>query len=459
MQKKTEKTAKTNALKDSSLFWAIVSVVLSVFIWAYYSSNFGTEITRTFPGVEVTYVGRDAMRDSQSLIISREETTSVTLTLTGSRREISKLSPEDLKAVVNLSTVSSAGYRTMSYTVSYPSSVNTSNIREANKLPSTVGLQISRLANRVVDVKGRFEGDLAEGYVLDAAGMSFDPAAITLFGPEEELEQIAYANVVVDRDNVNASFTAAANYTLVDEDGQALSFDDVTADVDTVTASVPINKTKEVALGVSLVEGGGATADNVIVSIEPQTVTLAGDAATVDGINTIYIATVDLSDYIAFPDTEYAIVLPNDTDNISGAATAMVSMNFTGLDWAYYTVTNLDYTNLEEGYSADVMDRTLVVAIRAPQDVLSQIEANNIRAVADLTGVTTTSKVPVTVFVDGFAEAGAVGDYTLYVRVQPGDQIGGLEPETPPEEDDIPEEIPAAENAGEPAPAEPEAGE
>lgn len=425
MRKTTETKTSAKRLADSRIFWAVLSVFLSLIIWVYYGSNYGTEMTRTFSGVEVTYVGRDALRDSQSLVISSEETKTVTVTLTGSRREISKLTSDSLKAVVNLSTVASAGYRAMSYTISYPTSVNTANIRETNKLPQTVGLQISKLMTRIVDFKCRFDGTMADGYTLDFSDITFDPAYITLMGPEEELNQIDSAFVVLDRDNVSASFTAAANYNFVNADGETLDFDDITADAEMVTVTVPVNMTKEVALDVSLIEGGGATAQNVITSVSPQTITVAGDAATLDGINTIYLATVDLSDYISFPQTEYPIVLPNGTDNISGTTTATVNMEFTGLDWAYYTVTNLDYTNLEEGYTADVMDVTLVVMVRAPADVLSQIEANNIRAVADLTGVTTTSKVPVSVYVDGYAEAGAVGDYTLYVRVAPDSEAAG----------------------------------
>lgn len=419
MQKKNETKANSKSIRDNRIFWAILSIFLATLIWVYYVSNYGTEITRTFYGVEVTYVGRDAMRESQSLIISEEETTSVTLTLSGSRREMSKLTSEDLKAVVNLSTVVSAGYRTMAYTISYPSSVNSASIREEDKQPQTVGLRISKLANRLVDVTGRFEGTLAEGYALDAAGMSFDPAYITLYGPEEELDQIETASVVIDRDNVSSSFTAAANYNLVGDNGDPLSFDDVTVDVDTVSVYVPINMTKEVALDVSLIYGGGVSEENVVKDISPQTITIAGDASTIDSINTIYIATIDLSDYVSFPHTEYSILLPNDTENLSGVSSASVDLTFTGLETAYYVVTNLEYTNLAEGYAADVMDITLGVTIRAPADVLASIEANNIRAVADLTDITTTSRAPVTVYVDGYSEAGAVGDYVLYVRVTP----------------------------------------
>ena len=447
MQKKNETKKSSDSLKNNNILWAIVSVILAILIWIYYGNNFGTEMTRTFYGVEVTYVGRDAMRDSQSLVISEEETTSVTLKLSGSRRDIAKLTSEDLKAVVNLSTVTSAGYRTMAYTVSYPSFVNSASIRE-EKSPQTVGLQISRIATRVVDVKGRFEGSLAEGYALDAAGMNFDPAYITLSGPEEELSQISFASVIVDRDDVSSSFTAAANYNLIDPDGEVISFSDVTADVDTVTVTVPVNMTKEVALDVTLVEGGGATAQNVVKEIEPRTVILAGDASTLDAINTIYLATVDLSDYVTFPQTEYSITIPNDVDNLSGISTATVDLSFTGLKTAYFVVTNLEYTGLEEGYAADVMDITLGVTIRAPAEILEKIESNNIRAVADLTGITTTSRAPVTVYVDGYPDAGAVGDYVLYVRVAPVEEVPETAEEATetdaeeigePEEDDIQE--------------------
>ena len=160
MQKKTEKTTAIKRLVDSRLLWALVSVLLSLLIWIYYGENYGTEITQTFSGVEVTYIGEEAMRESQNLIVSNEETTSVTVTLTGSRRDIARLSSEELRAVVNLSTVTSAGYRAMAYTITYPSGVNSASIHEDLKTPQTVGLQISKVATRVKDVRGRFEGML-----------------------------------------------------------------------------------------------------------------------------------------------------------------------------------------------------------------------------------------------------------------------------------------------------------
>jgi hypothetical protein len=321
--------------------------------------------------------------------------------------------------VVNLSNVTTAGYRTMGYTLSYPSSVNSAGITIKSQSPSTIGLQISKLATKAVEVRGRYDGTVQEGYAIDSAGMTFDPAYVTLIGPEEELEQVACAYAVVARDEVSSSFSVTANFSLVDADGATLSFEDVTMDADTVNVTVPVNLTKEVALDVSLIEGGGATADNVIKTITPSSIILAGDAATLDSINTVYIATIDLSDYTTFPSTEYSIVLPNDTENLSGVTTATVDLSFTGLAVQPFVATNISYTNLAEGYTAQIYEPTILVNIRAPESVLDQIEANNIRVVADLTDITTSSKVPVTVYVDGYSEAGAVGDYAVYVQVKP----------------------------------------
>ena len=418
------KTAPHRFRIGSKILWMVFSLIRAFFIWSYYTMNNSTEITRTFYGVEVTYSGDTALRDSLSLIVSHEEVTSVNVTLTGSRRDLARLTSSDLKAVVNLSNVTSAGYRTMSYTISYPNSVYGSSIQVQSQSPQTVGLQISKLATRTVNVAGSFIGTVADGYVVDTMNITYSPAGITLVGPEEELNEIYYAQVLVDRDNVTSAFTASANYVLVDTEGNELVFSDVTADVDTVTVSVPVNLTKEVALDVALLDGGGATSDNVVKTITPSTITLAGDAATLEGINTIYLATVDLSDYQTFPQTEYAIVLPNDTQNLSGVTSAVVDISFTGLESKLFTVSNLEYTNLASGYSASIMDNTLVVTIRGTAEQLAAVEENNIRAVADLTDITATSRVPVTIYVDGSTDVGAVGDYYMYVRISAGGDNG-----------------------------------
>lgn len=422
MQKNT--TGEKSKITESRLFWAFLSVLVAFLIWVYYTNNYAASMSKTFYNVDVVYSGEEAMRDSQNLVVSQVDTEKVNVTLTGNRREISKLSAEDIKAVVNLYSVTREGYRTMSYSISYPTSVNSSGIKVSNQTPQTVGLYISKLSTKVVDVVGTFEGTVLEGYAVDSTRMSFDPATVTLVGPEEILSQIDKAHVLVSREDVSSSFTVTANYTFINAEGESVETDqaEIQTDTENIVTTVPISMKKEVSLGVTLIDGGGAVGnENVIVEVKPSTITIAGDAETLESINSLSIATIDLSDYTEYPTTEVNIVLPNGTDNLSGVSTATISLTFTGLSWDLFNVTNLSCTGLEEGYTAKIITSSLVTTIRAPEDVFDQIKANNIRAVADLTGLTTTTRAPVTFYVDGFEQAGAVGDITMYVEIEPED--------------------------------------
>lgn len=403
-----------NRLFSSRLFVAALSVIGAVLIWCFYTTTYGAKETRTFTGVEVNYAGESTMRESLGLVLTYEDTETVTVTVSGPRRYIANLTAEDLIASVDLSKITRTGDKTLSYTLVYPSNVDSSSMSVTRKSPEYISLVVSKLSTKSVVVKGEFVGNTQEGYVADKE-MSFEPSTITIIGPEEELAQIDCAFVTIDRDDVNSSFTAESAFVLRNADGEALEFDDVQCDAETVSAALTVNMMKEVALDVTLVDGGGATSANVIKHIDPSSIMLAGDSATLAGVNTIYLGTIDLADYQNFPDTEYTITIPNDTDNLSGVTTAHVSLEITGLSTASFTVYNLEYINCPEGYTAEIMTLGIPVTIRAPEETLAQISANNLRAVADLSDITVTSKAPTTIYVDGFPNAGAVGDYTMTV--------------------------------------------
>jgi len=69
------------------------------------------------------------------------------------------------------------------------------------------------------------------------------------------------------------------------------------------------------------------------------------------------------------------------------------------------------------------MTTSLAVTVRAPEDVISQITAENVRVVVDLTNYKATSgtvAVPAKIYVDGFSNVGAVGEYVVNVRFTGG---------------------------------------
>ena len=73
--------------------------------------------------------------------------------------------------------------------------------------------------------------------------------------------------------------------------------------------------------------------------------------------------------------------------------------------------------------SADIdMQRRVSISVTnaSIEEVLDQIQSSNIRVVADLSEISQTGimYVPVRVIVDGFTDAGAVGDYMIAIKIR-----------------------------------------
>ena len=103
---------------------------------------------------------------------------------------------------------------------------------------------------------------------------------------------------------------------------------------------------------------------------------------------------------------------------------ATVTVSISGLSTRGYAISqdNISCNNVPEGYSAEIITQSLNnVIIRAPESVLNEIDSRNLRAVADLSDLTVNSSgvynPSVRIYIDGFPEAGYVGEYKIYVTL------------------------------------------
>jgi hypothetical protein len=187
-----------------------------------------------------------------------------------------------------------------------------------------------------------------------------------------------------------------------------------------VSVTLNVLTIKEVPLSVTLVDGGGATSEDAVVTVEPSTVSLSGAAEVMNGINKLVLGTIDLSTVDASYSQTYTIILPNDTEILSGVKEAKVTVEIKGLSTKKLTVTNFVCDGVTSGYEAEVITESLEVTVRAKQEILDKIKADNLRAVADLTDIGETVGVfspAVKVFIDGFPSAGVVGPYKISVSL------------------------------------------
>lgn len=413
----TEK--KKSKLFDNKIFWAVVSLLAALFIWVYVTGTQEEPIELSFNNVEVVFTGEDTLQASRGYVINNISTETVSVKISGTRRNIGSLSASDIKATIDVSLISQTGTITQYYTLTYPDGVDADAVSIVSSNPSVISFNVTRMSTKQVPVEVQFKGSTAEGYI--AGEVEYEPKTITISGPESELEQIDHVYAEIGGDELTMTRTADVPFVLMDKSGNELSSDGFEFDVSTINVTIPISMMKEVSLYVQCIYGAGATEENTSIEIEPSTIMISGDTSIVSGLNRIDIANIDLTDFALTLQDTYAITLPNGVENVTGVTKAEVTIEIQGVSTKQFTVTNFSYTGLPDGYYVEeIVTQNLDVKVRGAQDVLDQIQSSNLRAVADLSDVTQTGimYVPVKVELDGFTNAGAVGEYMIAIRIR-----------------------------------------
>lgn len=414
-----KKTEKIHKVLNNRVTWVITSLLISFFVWVYLAGTDTTTFNQTFYNVPVVFEGADSLRTTKGLIITDPEVSTVTVEVRGSRASIGSLHASELQAVVDVSGISQARETELTYTIEFPDRINRSDISVVSRSPETISFTVAAESTKTVEVKGVFTGSVADGYMADAVVV--EPSTITLYGPESELRNVTEACVYLDRDNVTATVgPVKTDYVLLDSDGQEITPENVVSDTKTVSVTLPILMQKELTLAVNLIDGGGATADDCVVTVEPATIQVIGDTATLQQQNQIVIGSVNLADFASSYENTFTIPLDNSLRNQSGVTEATVKIIVNGLDTKRITTKNISITGTTTGMRAVLDTKSITVTVRAKGDILKEINENNVRVVVDLTdyfSTTGTVSVPAKVYIDGYETAGVVGVYTVSVTI------------------------------------------
>ena len=418
-------TAKKNKrITDSRGFWMVVSLAAALLLWMYVNATEGVDGEKTLSGVNIEFRGADTLRESGGLIVTEQDRSTVNLTIKASRRVLGKLTSANVVAVVDLSRVTTDGWNSVSYEIEYPIGVNSNDITVVRSSADIVNFYVDRQVRKTIPVVGEFKGSTAEGYLAEDE-LRFDPLMVIISGPKTALAQVDHAYVAITRSGVDKSLSYNTTYALRDADGNEIDDSRIMMETQEVTVTLNVLSTKTVPLDVTVIDGAGAVRGvNTRIEINPSSVVISGDASVIDSTSKINLGTIDLSTFATDYSATYAIIPPNDTDNLTGVTEATVSVTIIGLSSRSFNILhdNISCVNVPEGYQAEIITQALPVTIRASEETLSDIQLNNLRAVADLSGITEANAsgviTPVVrVYVDGFPDAGVIGEYRIYVTL------------------------------------------
>ncbi len=404
--------------KSTRLIYILLSLFFAILLWVYVGDTVNPDTIDTLRNIPVVYNGIDALED-RGLMITEGADQTVNASLQAKRAVFSELTSENVSVTINVGDITEVGVKTVSsYSLTFPRTVSSEPITVRSRSPETITYTVVKRATREIEVRGNFNGSVADGY--QKGEFTFSPKFITVSGPEDVVNSIDCALVTLSQEDLAETYAAQTPFTLVDQNGDGVDTTYLEMDADTVYTTLQVGIIKEVPLTVNLISGGGATEEDVVVTIEPETIVVSGEEDDVEALSSISLGDIDLAKVIGTDTQTKRIELSSELTNVSGISEATVTVSIDGLTTRILDVDNITFINIPTGYSASSVTQTLSVSIRGKAETVEQIVPSQLRIVADLTGMEGTTgnqTVPVKIYLDGTSDVGVVGDYTIVVTI------------------------------------------
>lgn len=405
-------------LKESKWVYILTSVLIASIFWLYVRVAVDPTQTEVIRNVRVELSGVNILT-GQNLAVAELSDRTVDLRVRAPSSVLDNLIRYRQNLYVSLD-VSRCGEGENRLTIREVWPNNIVNIEDATVLsrdPDTITVTVERLYARSFPVEFQLDGRVARGYQMGTPVL--EPETVNVSGPVEQVNRIARVVAVLEDSSLSERYTGDLPLTLLDRENEPLTGLEVTLSTETAYAVVPVGRTKEVELKVNVTPGGGAQAEDAIVRVEPERIVVSGAEADLEALDEISLGSVSLSNVVGTNTFPFPIELDPSLENVSGISSAQVTVTVEGLSTRVLEVTNIRTTAPPNGYTAEVVTQSLPVTIRGREEDLERIDVSQLRAVANLSGVTTlgSSRVPAQIYLDGTNTVGVIGEYTVAVNL------------------------------------------
>ena len=409
--------------KNQKVFQLILAIVVAMVLWLYVINVENPTGTARLGDLPIQLQGEEVLTENGLMVTDLSKDT-VTIRLSGKKKTLMKISRKNVTLTLDVSSVTGPGDWTLTSRLNYPANVNTDNVTISHYDDLKVTVTVKPQTTKTIPVRGEFMGSEAEGYRTGRVTVS--PDTLTLTGPEDTLGKISYALAQVEEEELSSTLTVQSPFILMTEEGLPADVANVTTDASAVEVTVPVRKVAQVPLTVDLIDGGGATGDDVTCIITPETVTLVAEQEDEELPAYISLGEIDLSDVFDGASYYLPIKIPADAEGWNAPEYASVRLTMQGLTSLQVPVetARIDLENIPAGYTPELVSDYLYVWARGPAESLAGLVQEDISVTADLSGCATDGslqRIPVSIALTGEGQeaAGILGShYSIALRLQ-----------------------------------------
>lgn len=398
----------------SKIMRFLLSLLIAFGIWLYVVTVVSPESEVVIHNIPVQFDG-DAVLAERDLIVVSDKNCTVNLKLFGNRVDLNKLSASNVTVVADLSQITEPGEHHVRFNVTYPAAVQQGNIDVMERDPQYITVTVAERSWKNIPVEIRYTGSVPEGYVVDGQNAKLDQTSITVTGPADVLARIAKACITVDLDGKMSTIVDTYRLSLCGVDGNPVTdAAKVTTSANEVRATIKINKIKQVALEVELIDGGGLRASDVTVNQDLQYIMVSGSNSALENLDKIVVARISLAEMIKSETLTFDIQMPAGISNVTGETKLTVEIILPELETRTFVITTIRTVNEPADRNVTVITEKLVVQIRGTAEALDALDESQLVAVVDCKDVSGMSNMNAslnaTVELPDGSSAGVVGD-------------------------------------------------
>ena len=415
---------------DSKILYMLLSVIIAIFLWFYVTSLDGYEEEQTIRNIPISFVGEDVLAERGLMIVGNAPT--ATVTVRAAPTVLFKLADNSIRLNVNVSQITEASEYTLAYTAILPNGISQNDVEFVSGQTGNVSFAVVRFTSRDVEVRGKFEGTVPDGYLPgDDDDFIFASKTITISGQTNLVNQVDHVLVTVGGEMLTDPVNGYYSYQLIGVDGTPLTDLEVNCSEDMIYTTYPIWATAKIDLAVKFTDGGGVGQKDIKYSMSADHIMVYGtkDAIASVADEPITLATINLAEVLTDEERVYTIPLADELTNYSGVTSVTVTIDLPDdLETVTLDVEQIDCINVPEGWTSEVMTQILPVQVRGKSELVASVTEENIQVVADLSGINQAEgqhTVPVKIYLHSIGTSGELGvigtEYKVVVNVNQTD--------------------------------------
>lgn len=390
---------------------AALSLAIAIGLWLYV-------ITTVSPGSKQTYYNIPVILENESVLIEHGLTITagssetVTMELSGNRSDLAKVDSSNITLKADLSKIYEPGNQIpVTYTTTFPGNVASNAFVIESKKPGRIYINVERRITKAVPVEVKWIGSVPEGFIADRENRNLEFPTVQITGPESVTDKIAKAVIEVDLNEQRETISQNYLYTLCNEEGEPVDSGLIITNAQEIHLEVRIQRVKDIALTYQLVEGGGATADNAVISLSVDTLRVAGSEAALALLgDELVVGTINLAEITSDKYLNFTINLDEGINNLTGIAEVTANVRLKGMSTKDFLIQKIEAINVPEGLSVELYTKELTMRVRGPVAQIAKLIGSDVRVYVDFTNAeigTSTFGVSV-IFAEGFEGVGVL---------------------------------------------------